>query len=230
MKGQIIVSGGGGFWCGPEGLRLDEYALATTGKTRPKVCYIATAAGDSDEFIQGFYDRVGPLCEATHLPLFLPPFKNPAEALAGQDLIYVSGGNTANMLAVWRLHRIDELLAAALEAGTTLYGSSAGGLCWFDGGATDSLAFDGTIRALSNGLGFIDGSHGPHFDRSGRAQIFAELIRSGALPPGVGVDEFAAVRFVDGLTAEIVASVPGHGAHQVDADGIVSTTPGAVLR
>ena len=214
---QIIVSGGGGFSCGPDGLALDEFALSATKKARPKVCYIATAAGDSEEFIQGFYDSIGPLCEPTHLPLFLPPLHDPAQLFAEQDLIYVSGGSTANLLAVWRLHGIDRLLADAVRHGVILYGSSAGGLCWFEGEATDSLTFDGTITPMNDGLGFLAGSHSPHFDRAGRAELFAEMITSDALPAGIGIDEFAAVHFVDGRVHDVVASVPGHSAHRISS-------------
>ena len=146
MAREIVVSGGAGFWCGREGLALDRYVLALTGKPRPRVCYLATAAGDSAEFIQGFYDHIGPLAEATHLPLFLPPFRDPAETLLAQDVIYVSGGSTSNMLAVWRLHGIDQRRLRAVDSGTLRYGSSAGGLCWFDAGISDSLGFDGALR------------------------------------------------------------------------------------
>lgn len=95
MARQIVVSGGAGFWSGADGLTLDRFALSLTGKQRPRVCYLATAAGDSGEFIEGFYDNIGPVAEVIHLPLFLPPFRDPADTLLAQDLIYVSGGIAA---------------------------------------------------------------------------------------------------------------------------------------
>ena len=227
MAREIVVSGGAGFWCGREGLALDRYVLALTGKLRPRVCYLATAAGDSAEFIQGFYDHIGPLAEATHLPLFLPPFRDPAETLLAQDVIYVSGGSTSNMLAVWRLHGIDQLLLRAVDSGTILYGSSAGGLCWFDAGISDSLGFDGALRPLTNGLGLLAGSHSPHFDDGERRSRFEALIRDELLPAGVGIDEFAAAHYIDGQLCSTVSSVGTATAHIVrrQADGAVSTQP-----
>ena len=215
MSRQIVVSGGGGFWYGSDGLALDSFVLSLVGKTRPKVCYLATAAGDSEEFIQGFYDNLGASCQATHLPLFLPPFRSPVEALSDQDVIYVSGGSTANMLAIWRLHGIDRMLRLALASGTILYGSSAGGLCWFESGVSDSLGFDGALRPLPNGLGFLSGSHCPHFDEPSRRSAYLGMVQCGALPAGFGVDELAALHFVDGQVHQTVASSSGAGAHLV---------------
>jgi len=215
MSRQIVVSGGAGFWCGADGLALDAHALSLTGKRRPKVCYLATAAGDSDEFIQGFYDSLGPMCAPSHLPLFLPPFRSPVEALADQDLIYVSGGNTANMLAVWRVHGIDRMLNDALRNGTILYGSSAGGLCWFESGITNSLGFDDTLRPFHDALGYLRGSHCPHFDREGRRPTFLQMIEQGVLDGGLGIDELAAVHFIDGHVYETFASTSDAGAHLI---------------
>lgn len=224
MARQIVVSGGGGFWSGADGLALDRFALSLTGKHRPKVCYLATAAGDSSEFIEGFYANIGPLAEVTHLPLFLPPFRDPAETLLAQDLIYVSGGSTSNMLTVWRLHGIDELLTRALHSGTILYGSSAGGICWFEGGITDSLTFDGSLRPLMNGLGFLRGSHSPHFDNGQRRAEYEAMVGIGELPDGVGVDEFAAVHYVNGELLEVVTLRNSDTAHVVGRDSEGTTT------
>ena len=206
MARQIVVSGGAGFWCGDDGVALDRFALSLTGKHRPKVCYLTTAAGDSSDFIEGFHANIGPLAEVTHLPLFLPPFRDPAETLLAQDLIYVSGGSTSNMLAVWRLHGIDALLERALDSGTVLYGSSAGGICWYEGGITDSLTFDGALRPLMNGLGFLRGSHSPHFDNEQRRAEYEAMVGAGELSDGVGVDEFAAVHYVDNELHDVVSS------------------------
>lgn len=216
---QIVVSGGAGFWSGSPGRKLDRYALSLTGKQRPRVCCIATAMGDAAGFIQGFYEVFGRTCEPSHLSLFLPPFTPPEEVLADQDLIYVSGGSTANLLAIWRLHGIDQLLRAAVDAGTVLYGSSAGAMCWFESGITDSLAFDGQLKALTNGLGFIAGSHAPHFDEARRRPAFEAMVGNGELPDGLGVDEHAAVHFVDGQVHRVVAAVDGATASTVQRTG-----------
>lgn len=206
MSRQIVVSGGAGYWCGPEGAKLDEYVLSLVDTPLPRVCALFTASGDAESFVRMFYEQFERRCEVSHLSLFLPPFDDPAELLARQDVIYVGGGNTANMLAVWRVHGVDRLLRDALDRGTILYGSSAGGICWFDSGLTDSLSFDGSLHPLGNGLGFIAGSHAPHFDRSGRAQTYMFEVAEGRLAGGIGVDDFAAVHFIDGGIHRIVAT------------------------
>lgn len=215
MAEQVVVSGGASFWWEPEGLALDRRVLALTGVERPRVCYMATASGDAEGFVRPFYERLGPHCEPTHLPLFLPPYRDPATTLAEQDLIYVGGGSTANLLAVWRTHGIDRLLRAALERGTILYGSSAGALCWFASGVTDSLGFDGVLRPLTDGLGFVAGSHCPHFDHDGRRDAYTAMVDDGRLPAGLAVDDLAVAHLVDGTVREVFAAAPSATAHQV---------------
>lgn len=210
-----MVSGGASFWWGSEGLALDRRVLALTGLSRPRVCYLPTASGDAEGFITPFYEQLGPWCEPSHLPLFLPPFREPAEVLAEQDLIYVGGGSTANMLAVWRTHGIDRLLRAAVARGAILYGGSAGGLCWFASGVTDSLGFDGRLHPLTDGLGLVPGSHCPHFDHEGRPEAYAAMVGDGRLPDGLGVDDLAAVHLVDGRITDVLAAAPGATAHRV---------------
>jgi peptidase E len=169
--------------------------------------------------VRGFYEQFEGRCEVSHLSLFLPPFEDPAELLARQDLIYVSGGSTANMLAVWRVHGIERLLAEALDRGTILYGSSAGGICWFESGLTDSLSFDGTLRPLTNGLGLLAGSHAPHFDRPDRRDVYEAMVADGRLHDGVGIDDFAAVHYVDGHIHDVIATRPDATAYAVTSDG-----------
>jgi dipeptidase E len=219
MARQIVVSGGAGYWCGPEGSKLDDYALSLTGVSRPRICAVCTASGDSESYLRGFYDQFQDRCEVSHLSLFVPPFDDPAQLIARQDLIYVGGGSTANLLAVWRLHGIDRLLGDALDRGTILYGSSAGGICWFESGLTDSLSFDGTLRPLTNGLGVLDGSHAPHFDRPDRRDIYAAMVADGRLQAGVGIDDFAAVHYLDGAVHRVVASRARASASTVVSDG-----------
>lgn len=219
MAGQIVVSGGAGYWSGPEGVKLDDYALSLTGRSRPRVCVLCTASGDAEGYIRSFYEHFEARCEVSHLPLFLPPFADPAELLARQDLIYVGGGSTANMLAVWRVHGIDRLLIAAMERGTVLYGSSAGGICWFESGLTDSLSFDGSLFPLTNALGILAGSHAPHFDQPGRADAYAAMVADGRLAAGIGIDDYAAAHYVDGRLSHIVTSRADATAHLVAADG-----------
>lgn len=227
MRREIVVAGGAGYWCGPEGRKLDDYVLALTSKSRPKVCAICTASGDSETYLRGFYEEFDQRCETSHLSLFRPPFDDPAELLARQDVIYVGGGSTSNLLAVWQLHGIGQLLATALDRGAILYGSSAGGICWFESGVTDSLSFDGSLRPLHNRLRFLAGSHAPHFDTLGRPQIYAAMVAAGELPDGLGIDDFAAVHFVDGEVQAVVAARSGATAHRIQrtGDGPAIITP-----
>jgi peptidase E len=198
-------------------MALDEFVLSLTGKARPRVCYIPTAAGDSEAYIKAFYDCLGPKCEPSHLSLFLPPFRRPQEVLADQDIMYVSGGSTPNLLAVWRTHGIERLLSRAHQTGTILYGSSAGGLCWFHSGLTDSLGFDGRLRAFTDGLGLLPGSHCPHFDTEpDRRPTYLRLVQEGGLDGGHAIDEFAAVHFVDTRVVQTVASRRDAGAYWIE--------------
>jgi peptidase E len=216
---HVVVSGGAGFWTG-DGIALDRYALALTGQVRPRVCYLATASGDDQTYIDGFYRALGPLVDAYHLTLFRQPDQPPTEMLSRADVVLVGGGSTANMLAVWQVHSIGKLLRAAWERGAVLCGSSAGGLCWFDAGITDSLTFDASLRPLHNGLGFIAGSYCPHYDIDpGRQQSYQQLVADGVLPDGYGIDEFAAAHFIDGELHAVVSAQPNATAHRVERSG-----------
>ena len=121
-------------------------------------------------------------------------------------MIYVGGGNTANMLAVWRVHLLDRILARAWEAGVVLAGVSAGSICWFEGGTTDSF---GGLAALTGGLGLLPGSHSPHYDgETERRPTYHRLIADGTLPDGYAADDGAALVFHGTELAEVVASRP----------------------
>ena len=123
---QIIAMGGGGFSMEPENLALDNYVLEQARSGRPRVCFLATASGDSADYIERFYDSMRSLdCEPTHLSLFKPPTCNLEEFLLEQDVIYVGGGNTRNLLVLWREWRIDKALMQAWKAAKDRRGSSA---------------------------------------------------------------------------------------------------------
>jgi dipeptidase E len=229
MARQIIVSGGAGYWGGTDALNIDRFVFSLTGRARPKVCALFTASGDLPAHIESFYDIVGPLCQPSHFSMFRPPANPPEQMLVNQDVIYVGAGNTANLLAVWRTHGIDRILHSALDQGTILFGSSAGGLCWFESGLTDSLGFDATLRSLSNGLGFLSGSHAPHFDTVGRRDSYGAMVRSGELPNGIGIDECAAVHFVDGQIDRVVAVTADATAHLVNRQSDGHTTINSLL-
>jgi peptidase E len=181
------------------------------------VCFLPTPAGDSDRLIAAFFGAfAGRECEPSSLRLFGVP-ERPVEQLAAQDVVYVSGGNTANALAIWRLHGVDRALHGAWERGAVLGGVSAGANCWFESCVTDS--FSSSLDGLRDGLGILPGSFCPHYDGEDRRRpVYQGLVRDG-FPGGYAADDGAAVHFVGTELREVVASVPDAQAYRVDADG-----------
>lgn len=213
---QIVVMGGGSFSVEPDGSPLDAYVLDLVGKSRPRICFVPTASGDSSMYITKFYEAFGERAEASHLGLFGRPRTDMAAVLAAQDIVYVGGGNTANMLAVWRVHGVDRMLRAAWEQGVILTGVSAGMICWFEAGVTDSF---GPLAALRDGLGILPGSACPHYDgEKDRRPTYQRLVREG-FPSGLAADDGAALHFVD-MTLEVcVASRPAAAVYRVSIEG-----------
>jgi len=167
-------------------------------------------------YITKFYEAFGERAQATHLGLFGRPRPDMAAVLTGQDIIYVGGGNTANMLAVWRVHGVDRMLREAWEHGVILTGVSAGMICWFEAGVTDSF---GPLAALRDGLGFLPGSACPHYDgEKDRRPTYHGLVRA-RFPAGYAADDGAALHFVDTRLEVCVASRPTAGVYWVGADG-----------
>jgi len=215
----IVAMGGGGFSMEPESQLLDDYVLdqarAGRGRNRPRVCFVGTASGDAPTYIAGFYAAFARKSEASHLPLFVRTGEPIEPFLLEQDVIYVGGGNTANMLAIWRLHAVDRVLRRAWDEGVVLTGVSAGSLCWFEAGTTDS--FGPQLAPFSDGLGFIPGSHAPHYDgEPNRRPHYQRLVREGVLPPGYAADDGAAVVFRGTELAEVVASRPDARGYRVE--------------
>jgi dipeptidase E len=212
MPKQIVAMGGGGFMMEPENPLLDDFVLGAARGAQSRVCLLPTASGDADRVIVQFYTVLGPRCVATHLPLFNRRHADPAAFLLEQDVVYVTGGNTANMLAVWRVHGIDVALRRAYEAGVVLCGLSAGALCWFESGTTDS--FSG-LAPFRDGLGFLPGSISPHYDGEARRRpLYQRFVADGG-EPGFGIDDGAAMHFVDGALREVVSSRPQARAYRV---------------
>src|SRR4051812_29604640 len=157
---QIVAMGGGGFMMEPQNPLLDDHALAASGADNPRVCFVPTAAGDADSAIVRFYQAFpSTRCRPSHLPLVKSDaVPDRRSLLLDQDVIYVGGGNTVVMLAVWRAFGVDAILRDAWEAGIVLCGVSAGANCWFETGTTDVF---GEMTALEGCLGFLPGSHCP---------------------------------------------------------------------
>ena len=212
---QIVGLGGGGDTPEQTDL-LYRYVLELTGKERPHVLYVPTAAADEDSAVVMFYDRFARRAEANTLLTFPYPPPDLRELVLSQDAICVSGGNTANMLAIWRVHGIDQLMREAWEQGTILWGASAGMICWFEQGVTDSF---GPQLESMDCLGFLPGSACPHYDGEERRRPrYRELI-DGGLADGVAADDGVALRYVGSELQEIVSCRPGATAYRVTRDG-----------
>jgi dipeptidase E len=219
-RGQIVALGGGGFSTEPDNPLLDDFVLSLSRRKRPRVCFIPTASADSPYYITRFYRAFGNRCEATDLTLFDPPGlpRNPSRTadlpsfVAQQDIFYVGGGNTAHLLAMWRIHGVDKLLRRAWQSGAVLAGISAGMLCWFENGLTDSF---GGLEPLHDGLSLLKGSACPHYDgEAGRREAFHQLITDGARA-GYAADDGAALYFVGRRLKEVVSSRPDASAYRL---------------
>jgi dipeptidase E len=214
-QGQIIVMGGGGFTMEPDNPLLDRYVLEATGKTRPRVCFLPTAAGDAvgyvDRFAEAFPEE---LCERTWLSLFSRKVDDLAAFLGEQDLVYVGGGNTVNLLAVWRAQGLDRVLPEVLAAGTIFCGVSAGALCWFERGITDSYGPD--LKPLTDGLGLLAGAFCPHYDSDWRRpdQFDDFVLDHGG--PALAAEDGVALHFKDGEIIRAVTSRPDTRAYRLE--------------
>lgn len=202
-----------------------NYLLELTGKPRARVAFIPTATGDASETLVNMYARFpADRSERTHLALFNRTVEDITAYLLAQDIIVVGGGNTANMLAVWRVHGVDRALRAAWEHGVVLTGGSAGSLCWFECGTTDSFNLY-RLAPLRDGLGFLPGSHCPHYDgEEQRRPLYHALVGDG-FPAGYAMDDDAAVHFVGQEIREVVSARAAASAYRVERrDGAVVET------
>ncbi len=155
--------------------------------------------------------------ELTDLTLYPWPPEDLRELALGSDVILVCGGNTANMLAVWRVHGFDRILREAWESGIVLAGWSAGMICWFEAGVTDS--FGPQLDGMRDGLGFLPGSACPHYDGEERRRpVYTELVANG-FPAGIALDDAAAAHYIGTELVEVIASAPGAGGYRVGPDG-----------
>jgi dipeptidase E len=212
---HIVAMGGGGFSMEPRNPLLDDFVLGLARrKHRPRVCFIGTASGDSDSYIRRFHNAFPPArATASHLTLFKRTVNDLKSFVLNQDVIYVGGGNTANMLAVWRSHGLDKVLRAAWKLGIVMAGISAGAICWFEDGLTDS--FGPPYQALNDGLGWLRGGCCPHYDNEKKRR--PELLRlvSRGFPATIALDDGATAHLVGTRLHEIVSSRPRARAFRV---------------
>ncbi len=225
MPGHIVAIGGGGFNVEPDNPLLDDFILGLSRKKLPRICFIPTARGDSVPYVARFYRAFSGRAIASDLTTFDDPAfrRRPATSdelpafMAQHDIFYVGGGNTAQLLATWRIHGIDKLLRREWRKGKILCGVSAGMLCWFEGGITDSF---GDHRYYPDGLGFLRGSASPHYHgEANRIPIYRKAIADGTAPAGYAADDGCALHFVGTTFMEAVSSRPEAGAYRLTRRG-----------
>lgn len=212
---QIIALGGGGFSMEPWNPLLDLYILKQSEKENPKICFIGTASGDSQGYIDRFYSAFSKLnCTPTHLSLFRGHTPDFESLILDQDVLYVGGGNTRNLLTLWRDWGLDLAIRKAYENGTVLAGISAGSICWFQQGVTDSIP--GRLSSL-NCLGWLNGSNCPHYDGEvKRRPSYHRLLITGEILPGIATEDGVAVHFVDERIKSFVSSHPEKKAYSLE--------------
>ena len=215
MTGHIVAIGGGRRF-GPDA-GFEDLLIQLARRPRPRICFVPTASAQRPERVDEFYGAFGGRdCEPSHLELFGIP-DEPAAHLATQDVVYVGGGNTANLLALWRVHGIDEALREAWARGAVLAGWSAGANCWFEDCVTDS--FGARLRPLGDGLGLLPGSFCPHYDgEPQRRVVYTRLVEDG-FPAGYAADDDAALVFAGTELREVVAQREGARGYRVSAAG-----------
>ncbi|WP_439642728.1 Type 1 glutamine amidotransferase-like domain-containing protein [Gemmatimonas sp.] len=208
---KILIAGGG------FRTKFIGYMAQLTGKTRPRICYLPTASADSPAGSLAFYQSCAPLnVEPFVQNSFIESLSQTQgwdEVLLSMDAIVVSGGNTLNQQAIWKAQGIDVILRQAWDRGIVLGGASAGSLCWFDEGTTDSRP-----KALSivKCMGFLKGSHSPHYDaEAGRRPLYQKLIGSGEMQPGYACDNDAGLYFEDNTIKRVVAARAGAKCYHV---------------
>jgi peptidase E len=198
---------------------LVHYALDLSGAhgRKPKLCHLGTAGGDQRWF-NARVDEAGVVAgvDVTNLNLFpMPSVDDMLGHLLDQDVVWVNGGSVANLLAVWRVHGLDDVFRQVWEAGVVLGGVSAGSICWHVGGTTDS--FGPELRPVTNGLALVPYSNGVHYDsEEQRRPLFQQLISEGVLPAGYATDDGVGLLYRGTKMVEAVTEVPGKGAYFVE--------------
>jgi dipeptidase E len=213
VPGPQIVGFGGHEVGAPEYRAIEDWLLGLTGKERPRVLFVPTASAESRDYVVRAYDAFAGRADVDHLDLFPWPRAELRDLVLAQDLVYVGGGNTANMLAIWREHGLDEIVRDAWQAGVVLAGVSAGMICWFEAGVTDSY---GPQLEGMECLGLIPGSACPHYDGEAlRRPRFHELV-AGGIPGGWAADDGVALHFEGWDLSEAVTALPGKAAYHVE--------------
>jgi len=194
-------------------------ALELSAVQRPKVLLVMTASGDSPAYLSATYAALASFgCDVDHLAVFPQPNRPPADAIASADVVWVGGGSVANLLALWRLHGIDEALHDAWQRGAVLAGVSAGSICWHVGGPTDS--FGPHLRLAGHGLGLLPYGNGVHYDSEDqRRPLLHRLVADGSLPLSYATDDGAGLLYEGVEPVEVVVDAPGAAAYRIERVG-----------
>ena len=217
-----ILATSGGFQMGRRtrftpGPLIDFMFQLAGSPQEPRFCYLGTAVGDSPAYTTAVYEAfVGTGVQVSHVALFpMPNVEDMRAHLLAQDVVWVGGGSVAGLLAMWRLHGLDEILQEAWTAGVVLGGVSAGSLCWHVGGTTDSFGPD--LRPVTNGLGLLPYSNGVHYDsEEQRRPLFHRLVSDGTLPAGYATDDGVGLHYRGTDFVEAVTDTEGKAAYHVE--------------
>jgi dipeptidase E len=222
VSGHVVAIGGGDGW-------FAEEICGLARRARPRVCFVGTATGDRESYVLEAYRAFAGLdCVMADLAFFERTVTDLPAFVGEQDVFWVGGGSTANLLAVWRLHGLDVLLREAYGAGAVLAGVSAGMNCWFESSTTDS--FGPELAPLHDGLGILAGSACPHYDAEPqRRPLYRSRVDDGTLAPGWAVDNDAALHFAGGLPVEVLATRPGARAYRVEPGAETAYPRGACV-
>jgi len=229
-----IVASSGGFvqtdrWGVVAPGQIFKRALDLTGKIRPRVLFVLTASGDNANYLATSYQAVSGLgVDVEHLALFTQPNAPVDEAFGRADLVWVGGGSVANLLALWRLHRVDVAAKDAWERGVVLGGVSAGSICWHVGGPTDS--FGPKLETVTNGLALLPYGNGVHYDTEAqRRPLLHSLVKNQTLPTSYATDDHAAVIYEGINPVEIVVDTPDSKAKGYRIESVSSEVKETVL-
>jgi peptidase E len=213
-------------WGGDINLKFVQYVADLTKKESPKICYLPTASADNPDNIKYWSNICNTLkIDTIILKVWVSSSeKNPSfeDILLNSDAIVVGGGNTLNMLGIWKAQEIDAILNKALKKGIILAGGSAGSICWFQTGISDSRPVN---LSIVEGLGFLPYSNCPHFSQETRKSLYFELIKEGKIPSGYACDELAGILFKNGKAVDFVSQSDIHNSYFValEKGEIIST-------
>tara|TARA_B100000768_G_scaffold181935_1_gene207537 strand:+ start:879 stop:1577 length:699 start_codon:yes stop_codon:yes gene_type:complete len=210
---QIIAIGGGGFGRVIKDLKIEKYIVSQSLSEKPKICFIPTATGDDQGYIDNFYKAFNSLnCITSHINFFKRTVDLKAHIL-DQDIIYVGGGNTKSMLAVWREWGLDKILKEAYQQDIIMSGVSAGAICWFEKGITDSWK---DHQATIDCLALVNGICCPHYDEEPeRIPYVKKILESNEISSCYAIEGYAALHLVDDMPKYNVSFKDSTSCHNV---------------